>query len=865
MDLSGILVAAQSSDLNQRNAAEARLKEWEASALPQFMLALAQELSSEESGRDEASRQLAGLHLKNLLTAREASRAVEKKSRWLAMEVGARAQIKKLCLDALRSSRKLAASAGSQVVAKIGAIELPVKQWPELLDALVKNMAEAAAADADLLKTSTLEALGYLCEELEDESMEPVDTNKILTAIVDGLRDDRVDVVRCAGATALLNALVFTRHNFEVADERNMIMQVVCGATRSANERLRAVAYETLARVASLYYDRLAEYMTVLFQLTLEAIRRDASENVSMMAVEFWSTLCEEELELLEEEEEAEGAPQQRCARYVQQAAPHLVPTLLESTLLRQDEHADADTWNLAAAGAVCLAFVAQTVADDVVMPVLQFFENKIMSANWRDREAAIMAFGQVIDGPKQETLAGPVSTALPVLIQRLCDEHTLVKDTAAWTLARVCEFYAQRISSDLLVPLANALVAALADPAARVAAQASFAIYNLAQACDDQGAAGVKPQTNALSPYFKPFLHALLAATDRADWNENNLRGQAYEAINMLVQSHAADTRPVVLDLIQYIIGKLQATFHAQVLSSDDKEERDQHQSALCSVIQVTTRALDKDVKPFKDGVVEVLVRVLHNQNPVATEEAFMALGALAAAVEAEFEKYLNDVMPYVVRGLQNYTDWQVCNAAVGCAGDLCRALEAKMFAVCDPLVQCLLQDLQNPELNRQVKPNVLSCLGDVALAIGGAFEKYLDITLQMLDQAGQTVLPPQADEDLVDYLNVLREGILEAYTGIIQGLKDGDKQTLVTHSPALNNVFGFIIRIADDAKLNKADDTVVTHAIGLIGDLADVTPVGPASHFFSSEPVHLLLRDHPEADITKYARQKIQNHGRV
>lgn len=839
------------------------------------MLALAQELSSEETGRDEASRQLAGLHLKNLLTARDANTAMEKKNRWLSIDPSARAQIKGLCLTALRSPKRLAATAGSQVVAKVGALEVPVKQWPELLDTLVSNMAEPNAPDGNLLKTATLEALGYLCEDLEDEAIDPPETNKILTAIVDGMRDDRVDDVRVAGATALLNALVFTRHNFEVDNERNMIMQVICGATRSSNERLRIVAFESLARVASLYYDRLGEYMSVCFQLTIEAIQNDTSEQAAMMAVEFWSTLCEEEIELLDEEAEdaAEGGmpnavASSRCARYVQQASVHLVPTLLQSTLLRQDEHADTDTWNIAAAGAVCLALVAQTVADTVVMPVLHFFENKIMSTNWRDREAAIMAFGQIIDGPKQETLAQPVSTALPVLIQRLCDEHTLVKDTAAWTLARVCEFYAPRISSELLNPLATALVQALQDQAARVAAQASFAIYNLAQACDEQtgGASpNIKPQTNALSLYFKAFLHALLAATDRLDWNENNLRGQAYEAINMLVQSHAADTRPVVVELMQYIIQKLQATFNAQVLSSDDKEERDQHQSALCSVIQVTTRALDKDAKPFKDGIAEVLIRVLHNHNPVATEEAFMALGALAAAIEADFEKYLGDIAPYVVRGLQNYTDWQVCNAAVGCTGDLCRALEAKMLPVCDQLVQCLLHNLQNPELNRQVKPNVFSCLGDVALAIGGAFEKYLDITLQMLDQAGQTAIPPQADEDLLDYLNVLREGILEAYTGVIQGLKDGEKHTLVTHSPALNNVFGFVIRIADDAKMGKADESVVTHAIGLIGDLADFTPPGPASQFFSSEPVHLLLHDHPDADVTKYARTKIQNHIRV
>ncbi len=100
------------------------------------------------------------------------------------------------------------------------------------------------------------------------------------------------------------------------------------------------------------------------------------------------------------------------------------------------------------------------------------------------------------------------------------------------------------------------------------------------------------------------------------------------------------------------------------------------------------------------------------------------------------------------------------------------------------------------------------------------------------------------QTDYDMVDYLNELREGCLEAYTGIIQGLK-GDQENvhrkfIRTSScrPAfsvfmLNRVFppaadvmliqprvefilSFIHHIAED---EDRSDGVVANAVGLIG----------------------------------------------
>ncbi|KAJ2972582.1 hypothetical protein NUW54_g12237 [Trametes sanguinea] len=73
------------------------------------------------------------------------------------------------------------------------------------------------------------------------------------------------------------------------------------------------------------------------------------------------------------------------------------------------------------------------------------------------------------------------------------------------------------------------------------------------------------------------------------------------------------------------------------------------------------------------------------------------------------------------------------------------------------------LLENLQSDVLNRNVKISILSCFGDIAMAIGPAFEPYLAATMGVLRQAG-AVQPNPLDIDLVEYVGNLRDGILEA-----------------------------------------------------------------------------------------------------
>ena len=80
------------------------------------------------------------------------------------------------------------------------------------------------------------------------------------------------------------------------------------------------------------------------------------------------------------------------------------------------------------------------------------------------------------------------------------------------------------------------------------------------------------------------------------------------------------------------------------------------------------------------------------------------MAVGAIANATEAEFDKYMPHFRPFLSLGLSNYEEHQVCQVAVGVVGDICRALEGRLLPYCDEI---LGNPNPNPNPNPDPNPN--------------------------------------------------------------------------------------------------------------------------------------------------------------
>ncbi|XWS50326.1 hypothetical protein CRYUN_Cryun12cG0078700 [Craigia yunnanensis] len=458
---------------------------------------------------------------------------------------------------------------------------------------------------------------------------------------------------------------------------------------------------------------------------------------------------------------------------------------MLLETLLKQEEDQDRDegAWNIAMAGGTCLGLVARTVGDDIVPLVVPFIEENITKPDWRHREAATYAFGSILEGPSPEKLIPLVNVVLTFMLSALTkDPNSHVKDTIAWTLGRIFEFLHGSavdlpiITQENCQQIVTVLLQNMKDTP-NVAEKACGALYFLAQGYEEVG------PSSPLTPFFQEIVQSLLTVTHREDAGESGLRTASYETLNEVVMCSTDETAPLVLQLVP---GSSESTKYVFM--------------------------------QYADQIMGLFLKVFACRSSTVHEEAMLSIGALAYATGPDFAKYMPEFYRYLEIGLQNFEEYQVCAVTVGVVGDISRALEEKIVPFCDGIMKQLLKNLSSNQLHRSVKPPIFSCFGDIALAVGEYFEKYLMWAMSSLQSAAELSTHTAGDDELIEYTNSLRNGILEAYSGIFQGFKSSPiTQLLIPYAP-------HILQFLDGIYMEKdTDDVGMETAIGVLGDLAD------------------------------------------
>ncbi|KAF2874210.1 armadillo-type protein [Massariosphaeria phaeospora] len=823
-------------------------------------------------------RTAAGLALKNTFTAREYARLRQVQERWLNLDPQFKEKVKQLALSTLRTSDARAGQSAAQFIASIAAIEVPRDQWPQLMPALVENVGKGS----DHQKQASLTTIGFICDTDDVELREALanHSNAILAAVVSGALKTQENLdVRNAAISALSDSIEFVRSNFEIENDRDHIMQVICEATVAEDARIQHGAYGCLNRIMALYYDKMFNYMKLaLFDLTKASMRHD-DEDIAKLAVEFWCTVCEEEIAIEDDnsQAQAEGSTELRvCFNFARQTTNKIVPVLLE-LLVKVDEDADENEYNVSRAAYQCLQLWAQCVGNDVVEdfddkgkpingPFLKFFTENYQYGDWHCRDAAVSAFGAMMEGPDESKLDPIVKNWTPELIGMMSDPVLHVRDSAAYALGRVCEFMPGSIKIDRdLEPLIDALFRGL-NSHAQMATSCCWALMNLAERF--AGEPG-KP-TNPVTKFFDMSIEKLLGVTEPLD-ADHQLRTAAYEVMNTFILHAASNSVNTVSQLIELILPRIEHSIklQSQVVSIEDKVSLEEMQASLVSVVMAIVQRLENNItEPQAHLIIDQLIELLQNVGGKSSvpDAVFAAISAVATGLEDRLAappfKFMERFAPFLYAALGNQEDPGLCSMAVGLVSDITRSLGEQIQPYCDALMTLLLTNLESNLIGNQLKPAILQCFGDIAQAIGPKFDNYLPTVARFLQQAS-SVSVNSSNFEMMDYVISLREGIIDAWDGCVVAMKSGGQSQFIV--PYLDSIFELLRIIQADP--NRTEGLLRT-SCGVIGDLADAFPNGEFRDYFRHDFLTALTRETranhdflPRTrDTARWAREQIK-----
>ncbi|KAG7196020.1 karyopherin beta [Scheffersomyces spartinae] len=766
-------------------------------------------------------RILAILTLKNKFVANDGKKKLENQQRWIHLPSELKSNVKRASLELLNDENEQVGRQIAQLISAIGDIELPKKEWNELIPTLIENTSTEANEST---KKASLLTIGYICEVADPTNPEIISqSNGILITIVQGAQSKEPSTaVRLTALNSLANALEFITKNFEVEAERNYIMQVVCEATQAELTELQASAFGCLSKIMTLYYKHMSVYMEkALYGLTVSGMH-SSDDKVACMAVEFWSTVCEEEMDIAIQKEEYPTLNLDHF-NFATVAIHDVVPNLL-TLLTRQNEDPEDDDWSVAMAAAACLQLFAQCTGNYVLNPTLEYVSANIGKVDgeesWRNREAAVMAFGSILDGPDNNALVSMVGQALESILNLINDNSLHVKETVAWCIGKIADTVIDSLDETSLPQVMNCLAVGLHQHP-KVWTNCCWALINiLEQKCGNSSGS----PTSIMSPYYEGFIPMLVTLSNRPD-NEYSARASAYEALSAFVIFSAEDTLPLVQSIAQEVMNRLQELFaiREQVVSVDDKTNLEDVQINILALLTNVIRRLKSEVLTASDRLMEIFIKLLslQDENSLIDEDVFIAISAVADATGAGFDKYMSTFSPYLVKALQNI-DSPTCDTAIGLVADLSQSLRKLILPYIQTILQLLGETLNNPNIRRELKPAILSCFGDIANAIGVAFQPYVETVVNICVSASSMRVEKNQIEE-VDYVLSVKEAVLDCYVGIVSASSE-DPSMILNFIPV---IFQFLEEVNNDYNLSTTD-AVMKASVGILGDIAQIFPYG-------------------------------------
>ena len=780
-------------------------------------------------------RQLAAILIKNSLLHVESFQKIWKKE----LSIEEKSKIKLLVLSALASNKKEIRTSASTVISSICKIDSPiVKTWPDLLPSLTRN----AFNENINMKLSAIEALGYVCEELTIKSIDSSTVDSIMNALIQNLTSETNPVeVILQVLKALYFSIKIAEKNFSNKKERNIIMNAIfqIGGKYETNEDVLekiAMLFIEMLSISS-YYDYIEDNFTqiIKFSFNISQKYKKSNEKLTLLGLEIICCIGDEEIkrmnnnnisinilkinEIYQIEKPNKG--------YLSKISNELQKLIVQNVEVPEDDE-DENEWNISKACLNILNLLAQTADSQIIVKFYDEISNQIRKSenNINERAKCWLLLGSSIAPTNKADCYKIIITFLNIIFSDLKQIDSLkLKKCSSFLIYKITKILPKMFEQSKLGKTLDILSSELKT------CKEPTIIGNICQSIQNLikyfGDFETNKSSCILSPVFeKVFSNIFVDA--KTDIKEITLGNSTTKTslnklmtIGTLIDYSSHDKQGQIFEIIKHFLMQIESTqndIDALINSGANKETIFQIQEYYYTLLQKLFNKYKTKIDINFAGKIWQLTETLFKYRQTVFDEANIALAALARNMGPDIKPIFILFYPYIEFSIKSYSNNSLSKSGLLSLLHFITTTQDAINKTSD-MVELLIEVCTSDEVTRGNKTIAINIIGELALFTGENFKPYLEKVMQLLFSAAKmgVNIPPDADEDIVDFVKNLRYELIQTFTCIELSFNEKPNQKYLT--PFIQDMVAFIKSCVEDTNIQTID--ILKSILGLIIDL--------------------------------------------
>lgn len=686
-------------------------------------------------------KMLSGIILKNSLHSSDAKIQDLYEQKWSAIDNNTREYIKKQIIECFGNTNEKIANLAGSALGYIARIELSLNLYFDFFDVMVQVMQD------DLKASAVYEAVSTCCATLTNETLFnfKMFLNTIFNICMMKLENPQTSAnIKEVALKCTMNCFktlqdVFNNENAVIRFLNSIAMSTTTDAS------LTPKALICLNKFVFLNYNLIENKIPDIITF-FNNFWTLPSEEVLVQVIEFWTILAEiKEINFIEE--------------YLEFLLPHVL------RLMKKNEDYVDLKWNAHKASAYLLETISETYGSKILFNnlVFNYIESELNSGDKIRIDTGAIVLGSVIVKECDQQLVNFIK----ILISYMKDPIT--EESCLWCLAKICEtnFYAVVEHLAFLLNQTCEIIISK-SPSSTTAAwilnsifiSLNFVkqkkIYSTKFSLETQQALK-ECAFKQIREHFTEILKVLIAANENVSLENSTLRVALFAAMAEQIRFTEQEYYELLDNVIVYCQNKIVECVEA--LNKASASHIPIIEDILSNYIILSEVVIGKRSKDSASFLLPVYISVLKSKPSSAIGEVYIAVTSNIH----DFSNFLEEFVPFIARDL-GCLDSFILKSAINLIGFMANSIQKNFFHLSTQLIPLLIQNLSSKLISKQVKTQILSVFGDIAISLENNFEQYIDMSMMIFMQ----IINLEKASD-PNYVDDLRDNVIQMFNCIL------------------------------------------------------------------------------------------------